>query len=310
MFESKNLLTLIATMSLIPAAGATTVFNADFDGSTAVSGSVTANASVSNLDAGTSVGSWSLTGSGGGNPGAIVANGAQDNNALLFDENVSGGNNNRVRGTFSNSIDLAAGEGLQFSIDFYAARQTNSNREVRLSLDNSSNAKAYVVMFDMDNTKNFDWLDSTNTTNGGDPNGNGVGGLGATTGINTGFTNPLVDGHLSWGSGTMSRLTITIPGALDNTTVAGNTGALATIDWDGDGIIEAADGDVENVAFGPRTADLTDLASFELFYGGTATRGAWIDNINAQSLAAVPEPGSLALLGFGGLCMMARRRKD
>ncbi len=302
-----RLLLAMSAAGLSTQAGAATIFDADFDASTAVAGSVTANADAANLNAGTATGSWTTTGSA--NPGAIIANAGGTDNAFVFDQNVSGATSNRARGVFSSAVDLDAGEGIEFSIGFYAARQANGTREVRLSLDDASNAKAYVVMFDEDQTKNFDWLNTANQRNGGGANGNGGGGLGASAGPNTGFNNPDVDEHLSQNSGSLAVLTITIPGALDNTTVAGSTGALATIDWDGNGLIEAADGDVENVAFGPRSAGVVDLASFELFYGGSGTRGAWIDNISARSLPAVPEPGSLVLIALGSVAVGFCRRR-
>ena len=284
----------IAALALLPAAlhaQTTLIFEADFNASTAVTGTpgtglttAEANADATNLDAGTSLGSWTITGTA--NPGAIVANAGQTDNAFVFDQNVSGGTANRARGAFASSVDLSSGEGLIFSIDFYASRQANGVREVRLSLDNAANTKAYVVMFDLDTTKNFDWLNTANQKNGGGANGNGVGGLGATTGPNTGFNNPAIDEHLDQGSGTMSRLTITIPPGVNNTTAAGSTGALATIDWDGDGLIEPGDGDVENVDFGPRQTGVTELSNFELFYGGSGTRGAWVDNIEVSKVDA------------------------
>ena len=308
----KALLALSLGLPLI-SQGATTLFDADFDAATAVTGTAgtalttaEANADATNLNAGTAVGTWVTTGTA--NPGAIVANAGQTDNAFVFDQNVSGGTANRARGNFSTSVNLAGGEGISFSIDFYASRQGNGVREIRLSLDNAANNKAYVVMFDEDTTKNFDWLNTANQRNGGGANGNGIGGLGATTGPNNGFNNPAIDEHLDQGSGTMARLTITIPAAVDNTTVAGSTGALATIDWDGDGLIEAGDGDVADVAFGPRAAGITELSSFELFYGGSGTRGAWIDNINAVSLDAIPEPGTALLAGLGLVSLLRRKR--
>ena len=48
------------------------VFAADFDASTAISGSVTANTTAANLNAGTAVGSWSLPDV---EPDAIISDG-------------------------------------------------------------------------------------------------------------------------------------------------------------------------------------------------------------------------------------------
>lgn len=82
------------------------VFAADFDASTAISGSVSANASEANLNAGTAVGSWALPDV---NPGALISDGGS-NNALMFDRVTSGSISNTVNAVFSRGVDLAGGE--------------------------------------------------------------------------------------------------------------------------------------------------------------------------------------------------------
>lgn len=267
---------------------AVVVFDADFNGSTAVTGSVSANADAVNLNAGTTVGTW--TTSGAGNPGAIISDGS-GNNAFVFDNVVSGDASNRARGGFSSSVDLAGGTGLTLDFDIRASRQGGTDRQIRLSLDDASNTKGYVLIFRENgqsggqNTKSFSWLTTDNTqtvvtTNVGGPN--------------TGFNNPGVDNYspdstIGVTLEVIGQSTLSDPGSDPPA-----TGAFLTLDWDNDGMIEASDGDLSSIPIGPRTGDVTELSSLELFYGGSGSRGAYLDNFMVDTgFVSAPIPGDV-----------------
>lgn len=295
---TKVLLSSFLAAGLTCSAGAAVVFDADFDAATAISGSVSANADATNLNSGTATGSWTLT-RNGNTPGAIVANAAQDNSAFAFDEGISTGNG--ATGLFTERVDLAAGDTLSFEFDLYASRQ-GLGREVRLALTDTAgtvgSSRAYVLIFGLDNNKNLNYLNDGNAkTLISDNAGGGAAG-------NDGFTNPAVDNYLSWSSGTAIKVRVDVAGA---TTVSGTTGATVSVDWNGDGDYDETN-EVQNIDIGPRDVGVTGIDRFELFYSGTGTKGAYVDNIRADR-TPIPEPGSLALLGLGGL-LVARRRRD
>lgn len=307
-FGMKFGLGLLAMGVFVANASAATIFDADFNGSTEVVGAVTDNASVANLDAGTAVGSWALSGSGGGNPGAIIDNAASDNNAFVLDTGVSGSGADRARGNFTETVGLHSGVGATLEFDIYAARQGASNRQVRVSLDDPSGEKAYVLIFQaLGNTsgmtqKRFTWLDTSNGQNTIVTN---------VAGPNTFFLNPADGSYLGWTDTGPSepavpiRVKIEVDGATTLSDTGGGpptTGAKVTIDWDGDGVINGADGDIADFVIGPRKGGVQQLSSLELFYGGGGNRGAYFDNITVT-----PEPASLALLALGGLMMVRRR---
>uniref|UniRef100_UPI003567546E hypothetical protein n=1 Tax=Pontiella sp. TaxID=2837462 RepID=UPI003567546E len=79
-----------------------TVFEANFDAAPPI-GSLAANASKSNLDAGTAVGSWTVSDT---TPGAIISDGASDH-AFMFDRALAGAYGISASGVFARSVDLA-----------------------------------------------------------------------------------------------------------------------------------------------------------------------------------------------------------
>lgn len=286
----RAVLSLAALVTFAFSAQAVTVFDADFNGSTPISAGtgLIDNADPTNLNAGTTTGSWVLSGSGGGNPGAVVGNGSGDN-ALVVDSDVSGDITDRITGLFDQSIDLAGGTGLNFEFDVYASRQGNDNREMRLALQDSSGTggNAYVLVFDLATNKAFDWLNTSNTKAN----------VSTATGINSGFTNPAVDSYLSWGSGLPIHVQIEVSGQTTESDTGGGsptTGALLSIDWDNDGTFDATDGDVEMIQIGPRSGGIAAIDRFELFYGGSNFRGAYFDNFFAETATiSLPEPGDV-----------------
>ena len=53
--------------------------------------------------------------------------------------------------------------------------------------------------------------------------------------------------------------------------------------------------------------NLSELNYLEVGFKSNGTGDGTLDNV---SVTAIPEPGSLALLGLGGLCVLKRRRRD
>lgn len=297
--------TALAAVFATSAQASLIVFDADFNASTETGATVTANATVSNLDAGTATGSWALSGAGGGTPGAIIDNvaaGTGTDNAFAFDLGISGAANNRATGLFTEAVDISAGDTLSFEFDLYASRQGNG-RQVRLALQNANGASgnAYVMIFQLNPSKTFRWL---NTSNGQTI-------VSTSTGVNDGFQNAADGSYLSWTEGVGIGVKIDVSGQTTLSDTGGGpptTGATISIDWDNDGVFDAGDGDIVGVDMGPRLGGITSIDRFELFYGGSGgNRGAYIDNISADK-TPIPEPASLAILSLGGL-MMARRRR-
>ncbi|MEM8494688.1 MAG: PEP-CTERM sorting domain-containing protein [Planctomycetota bacterium] len=78
-----------------------------------------------------------------------------------------------------------------------------------------------------------------------------------------------------------------------------------TYTMDFDGVTQTAAGGSVNIPFSSTGQD--EFGRFLLAFGNSADdphRGITIDNLSA----AVPEPGSLALFGLGGVAMLVRRR--
>jgi arylsulfatase A-like enzyme len=254
-----------------PVASAEVLFEADFQGSTAVTGAVTDNASPAILNGGTATGAWLLSGTGGGNPGAILANAGRSERAFVFDSAISGSVDDLITGTLARAVNLSGGEGLTLDFKLYASRQ-GTGRQVRIALQDSGGANAYTLVFGLDNSKTLGWLSTTATHTV----------LATTTSANTGFTNPAVDNYLSWTSGTMVRARVEV---LGHSTAAGSSGAKLSVDWNGDGDFTDAE-EVSQVAFGPHTAGIGMLGRIQFSYGGSAgNRGIYLDDI---TVAAVP----------------------
>lgn len=245
------------------------VFEADFDASAEVSDTVTANASESNLDSGTSVGSWELPGV---NPGAIISDGGTDN-AFVFDKATSGSSSNSANAVFSRAVDLAGGEALTVEMDLYAVRQSGGQR-VEFSLDDADGNSAYTFVFRMNNNKDFYTLNASGQITGVSANG---------TGVNNGFKNPAVDGYLDWGA-TMVHVKIDVS---SQPSQAGNRGARLSLDWNGDG--DYADtGELMEIDFGARSSGVTEISALRIANDVSVNGGAWIDNLQVAA-----KPGSV-----------------
>lgn len=128
------------------------VFQADFNGSSPVTGAVTDNAFPANLNAGTEIGTWTLGGAGQGNPGAIIGNATQAEKSFVFDSAISGNANDLAIGNFTRAIQLSNGEGLVLDFKLYASRQS-TGRQVRLFLQGEAGVPAYGIAVALDNSK-------------------------------------------------------------------------------------------------------------------------------------------------------------
>ena len=288
---------LLVTLGFSPHAFGVVYFQADFNDSTAVdagSGLID-NADINNLNAGTQVGSWAFTGGNLSEPrGAIVSNPSNTDNAFVFDTGISGGDNRRATGLFSQTVDIASGNALRFEFDIFATRQgaPDNGRQVRLALTDSGGtsggSRAYLLIFNQSaggDDKEFRWLSTSNDQ------------FSITSQADVGFQNAAVDNYQTWpwAGGNPTRVRIDV---LGQTTVAEPGGAQVSVDWNGNGTW-----DTFNEPIGARDAGVTSIDRFELFYSGSNAKGAYIDNI-----IAIPEP-SVALLGALGLLGLLRSRR-
>lgn len=291
------------TLALVNSqAGAVTVFDADFDGSTATTGvagtiiqdNAAPNATIANLNAGTDIGTWVKTAGDNalGAFGSIVANADQTNNGFAYDTRVLGTTadvSNRLRGNFTQAIDLSTGNGLLLNFQVFSTRQNNDNqRELRISLDDGTAAdtspeKAYTVQVEQPNSKNIDFIDD-----------NGVETL-LTTAVNSsvgdGFNNPAIDDYLgtsvqpNTSNHSMIQVTVAILGSEDNTTVLGEAGAYVSVDWNGDGLYDEAENDIEFAPITPSAGGVSSISSLEVHWGtGTAHRGFYLDEFLVETL--------------------------
>ncbi|MDQ8190019.1 glycosyl hydrolase [Roseibacillus persicicus] len=236
----------------------TVVFEADFDASTAVSGTVTANASAANLDVGTQIGSWEA---GVSAPGAVISDGA-GNHAFVFDKATSGLASNSVGADFVRRVDLYR-ETLSLELELYAVRQAN-NQAVVFSLDDASGNQAFEFVFQMNNNKKFFTTGSDGTASFETVNA---------TGSNNGFKNPAVDGFLTWGTGSLIgvKLDITAPSQ-----------AALSIDWNGDGDYEDSS-EWSGFDLSTRGDGVTEISSLRISNLSNRNGGAWIDNVKATT---------------------------
>lgn len=231
------------------------VFEADFDSSTEVSGSVTANATKSNLDAGTSVGSWTADASP---PGAIISNAAHTDNAFVFDKATSGLSANSVTANFSQAVDLR-NKTMSLEMDLYAVRQSGG-QSVLFSVGDA-NDELFEFTFRMNNDKQFiapGFMGISTSTNA--------------TGVNNGFKNPAVDNYLTWGA-TMIRVKLDI---------SSSSVAELSIDWNDDGDY-ADDGEWLELNIEPQSDLVHTISSLTISNLDSVNGGAWIDNIVVTS---------------------------
>jgi len=276
------------------------IFHADFNASTPADAAgspagIEANADVANLNAGTSIGSWALSGAGGGNPGGIVSNPAGTDNAFVFDNRVSAGAPNRITGLFDQSVDIAAGDTLSFQFEIFPTRQGNpeDGRQVRLALTDSggtsSGSRAYVLILNESAggpDKEFLFLDSSNSANS----------ISLQTGV--GFQNPAPGNYQEWGWADGNPISVVID-VLGQASSDG--GALVSIDWNSDGNFE-----VSNFPINPRDVGVQNIDRFEFFYNNNTASGAYVDNIHV-SFVPIPEPTTLAMCSLFGLALVIRR---
>lgn len=261
-------------------------FKADFNDSTAADdeNGLEANADIDNLNAGTEVGSWTFTGAAAPSiaRGAIVSNPDNSDNAFVFDDGISGGLNRRAAGLFSQPVNIANGDSLNFEFEIFPTRQgASGNRQVRIALTDSSGlsggGRAYLLILNLSApgaSKEFLWLSSGNDQ------------LSIATQEDIGFQNAAADNYLTWdwADGNPIRVRINVLG-LPTITTPGR--GLVSIDWNNDGTW-----DTENFPIGGRDVGVTSIDRFELFYSGfeTTPKGAYFDNIVATVEKAEEDP--------------------
>ncbi len=287
--KTKSVLATTALLASLGFAAHTfgeTVFQADFNASTAVDeeSGLVANADLDNLNAGTAVGSWAFTGAADPSipRGAIVSNPDRSENAFVFDDGISGATPRRATGLFSQPVNIDNGDTLRFEFDIFPTRQgAEGNRQVRLALTDSEGttggSRAYLLIFNMSAQgadKEFLWLSSGNDQNS----------ISIQEGV--GFQNADVDNYQTWdwADGNPIRVRIDVLGMATITTPGR---ALVSIDWNGDGTWET-----EDFPIGGRDVGVTLIDRFELFYSGfeSTPKGAYLDNIIATADLADDDP--------------------
>lgn len=264
---------------------AATLFSADFDASTPVSGTLTDNATEANLEAGTAIGGWDTNGTDG-LAGHIVSDGS-GNNGFAFDP--TGGSHEAIARLIS-PHDFDNTGTIEF--DIFATRQ-GSGRFVVIQLRREDNAIPFNFRFNLTNSKSFQFVGTggATTTVASVPAGE----------TGAGFKNPAVDNYLS--DFVMINVLMEFTGAGD--TVLDSGGILMSVDWNGDKDFSDTN-DVSQVVVNARNAGIEEFEKIKFDIGGSSgNRGAWIDNLIVTS---VPEPGTLVLLVMGTLGCCARRR--
>jgi len=266
------------------------VFEANFDGSTPVNATVSANANASNLTAGTSIGSWLLPNAAAG---VIISDGGS-NNAFLFDRVTSGQTNNSAEAVFSRNVSLRS-EILSVEMDLYAARQSG-NQQVLFVLEDASGQAAYEFRFRLNNTKEILTINNSGNIQQSFPN---------QLGTNNGFLNPIVNGYLGWSGGTAIRTKVEI---VNQVTENNLFTAQLSIDWNGDGDYDDVS-EVQNIPFGSRNADVSEITSLRIANSTTANGGAWIDNLSVTAgPAALPDaPAHFNLAKFQNVTVSSER---
>lgn len=274
-----------------------TIFHADFEGSTAIDSNtgLTPNATVANLNAGTSVGSWALTNN---TPGFVISNATGTDKAFAFDHGTGDvTSDDEATALFTQTVNIGTGDTMSFEFDIFAARSGGTNRRVAIRLRDDQGTVAYEINFRVGGG-GFDRLIEYRRTNG---NLNNVAGIDGPD-----FNNPSVDGYRDWSwaeddggvAGAMIRVRIDV---LGQTTFSAESGALVSIDWNGNGTFDVVDAEI-----GARTLGVTSISQLHLAYEGGGTRGVWLDNIHATY---IPEPASVVLVLTGSMLICLRRRR-
>lgn len=212
------------------------------------------------------------------------------NNVGLIDQNT-----NALDLTLNllNTATLAPGHTVTVDFDV-AARRTNGNTKTIFfdALDSSNNI---VVRFVLGDANAFGNGGADRQRPGYDPTSAGV----ATTGNSTFGGTP---GSFWWGSDANTATFDVIRDAHMSLTISESTFEFSTTRANGTTFSTAAP--INNYDNGT----YADIASFKLTSAG-ANYGIYLDNL---VIAAVPEPGSFAVLGLSvlGLCGVRRRRQS
>lgn len=271
MVKTNILLAALAAVGVSGLASGATVFSANFEdgGTDADTGTLTVNAATTVLNVATAATDATL-----------------GDNVLMVDQSATVVDFDLV---FTDTLSLAGSNTVTFSFDV-AARRTNGNSKTHkvTGYDSNGDEVFQLVLGDSDEYGN----------GGGDRQRPGFGTSSGTTVLPA----PSTPGSFWWGADTNPTTFAVTPDASFDLTIGNGGWDVTTTKQGGASTYSTAS---PLALFNGGTA--TDLVSISIVSNG-ANAGNYWDNFQVDG-TVVPEPGSLALLGLGGLMMVKRRRR-
>lgn len=277
-------ISLVACLSMT--ANAALVFNADFAGSPLpdVGGIRDLTATAPDLNAGTSVGSWSFDGTAT-DAGILNIGTGSSTPALAFDDSEA--DVDVLTGTFSTSSTIGTGSTVTYAWD-WALSRTGGNKEVVFSALSGATS-AYQITWQA-STRNVFWVDT-------DGDRNLIANLSATSYFRARASqrNPALD---------LGIQLVIADGGTDNGDGTG-TGATISLDTNNDGTFDLVS------VIGPSTEGLTSLDGLSYSFAGTGNnKGQHIAEVSVNANSSIPEPTSLAVIFGSGVCVLSRHRRN